>query len=210
MVPLADHHWSRASASCRARCSPYRRSEVLRASQLPALLILRQPTYPFPSRSSASSPSAFFSYRFVPYLLFFFIVFIFTRSFGFSDFTVFFFFFFRHFYTCTQISGFYSRIHSFPCVDHIRFRFGVIPETFPNRDVFRFSCVSIFIHILLYRCGGRNGGGTYGFPYFRHMRAVASVDRAYYLRWFLLFALVQFFFFFFPSFGNISQALIGR
>lgn len=75
-----------------------------------------------------------FSYRFVPYLLFFFIVFIFTRSFGFSDFTG---FFFRHFYTCTQISGFYSRIHSFPCVDHIRFRFGMIPETFPNRDVFR-------------------------------------------------------------------------
>lgn len=136
-----------------------------------------------------------FSYRFVPYLFFFFIVFIFTRSFGFSDFTVF--CFFRHFYTCTQISGFYSRIHSFPCVDHIRFRFGMIPETFPNWDGFRFSCVSIFIHILLYRCGGRNGGGTYSFPYFRHMRAVASVDRAYYLRWFLLFALVQFFFFFF-------------
>lgn len=89
------------------------------------------------------------------------------------------------------------------------------PHPFPfrndSRDISqsrRFSCVSIFIHILLYRCGGRNGGGTYSFPYFRHMRAVASVDRAYYLRWFLLFALVQFFFF--PSFGNISQALIGR
>lgn len=136
-----------------------------------------------------------FSYRFVPYLLLFFFYHFhtFVWFFRFHGF----FFFFRHFYTCTQISGFYSRMHSFPCVDHIRFRFGMIPETFPNRDVFRFSCVSIFIHILLYRCGGRNGGGTYSFPYFRHMRAVASVDRAYYLRWFLLFALVQFFFFFF-------------
>lgn len=64
----------------------------------------------------------------------------------------------------------------------------------PNRDVF-FSCVSIFIHILLYRCGD---GGIYIVSVFRHMRAV-SVDCAiiyvgfYYLHWYS---------FFFPSFSR--------
>lgn len=69
----------------------------------------------------------------------------------------------------------------------------VFPETFPNSR--HFSCVSIFIHILLYRCGDRSDGGIHVFFFrtFRHMRAVASVVRAYYLRWFLLFALIFFF-----------------
>lgn len=47
-----------------------------------------------------------FPYRFVPY---FFFSFSHVRSI-FSDST----FFFGYFYACTQISGFYSRIHSFP------------------------------------------------------------------------------------------------
>lgn len=183
MVPLADHHWSRASASCRARCSPYRRSEVLRASQLPALLILRQPTHPFPSRSSASSPSAVF--RIVPFRIYFFVrvffffVFIFTRSFDFFRFK---FFFFPTFLRRFQV--FTAAYTVFPCVAVRR------PHPFPfrhSRDISQsrhFSCVSIFIHILLYRCGGRSDGGHIRvfFSVFRHMRAVALVDRAYYLR----------------------------
>lgn len=190
MVPLADHHWSRASASCRARCSPYRRSEVLRASQLPALLILRQPTYPFPSRSSASSPSA---------------VFFFPVSF--RSVFIFWVFFRFHFHTFIR----FFPIPRFLCV-YTDFRFFTAvytvspyvavrrPHPFPfwhSRDISqsrRFSCVSIFIHILLYRCGDGWHTRVFFFPYFRHMRAVASVDRAYYLyvgfyylRWYRFF-----------------------
>lgn len=166
MVPLADHHWSRASASCRARCSPYRRSEVLRASQLPALLILRQPTHPFPSRSSASSPSAVF--RIVPFRIYFFVrVFFFSFSYShvhsiFSDSS--FFFFFRRF--CVDFR--FLQPHTvFPCVAVRR------PHPFPfrhSRDISQsrhFSCVSIFIHILLYRCGGRIDGGNIRVFFFR-------------------------------------------
>jgi len=187
VVPLADHHWSRASASCRARCSPYRRSEVLRASQLPALLILRQPTYPFPSRSSASSPSAFFrivSFRIYLLLLFFF---VFTRWFGFFRFHVFFFYIF-----CTHFTDFrFLQPHTqFSVRRHASITsvsVSAFPRHFPIEIFVVFSCVSIFIHILLYRCGGRSDGSIYIFPYFWHMRAVASVDRAYYLRWFFFF-----------------------
>lgn len=81
------------------------------------------------------------------------------------------------------------------------------PETFPNRDIFRvlaylyiFCCiVAAVVAMMAY---------TF-FSVFRHMRAVASVDRAYYLRWFLLFCVGTVFFFRVPI-GNISQALIGR
>lgn len=195
MVPLADHHWSRASASCRARCSPYRRSEVLRASQLPALLILRQPTYPFPSRSSASSPSAafFFPYRFVPYLFlgFFFHFHTFIRFFPIP-----------RFFMCVHRFQVFTAVYTVsPCVAVRR------PHPFPfwhSRDISqsrRFSCVSIFIHILLYRCGDGWHTRVFFFPYFRHMRAVASVDRAYYL--YVGFYYLRWHRFFYPpSFGR--------
>lgn len=187
MVPLADHHWSRASASCRARCSPYRRSEVLRASQLPALLIFRQPTYPFPSRSSASSPSAVFFFSRIVSFRIYFLGFFFSFSFShvhsiFSDFT------------------FFMRVHRFqvftavytvsPCVAVRR------PHPFPfwhSRDISqsrRFSCVSIFIHILLYRCG--DGWHTRVFFSVFSAHACGGIGRSciLFIRWFLLFALV--------------------
>lgn len=207
MVPLADHHWSRASASCRARCSPYRRSEVLRASQLPALLIFRQPTYPFPSRSSASSPSAvfffFFPYRFVPYLFF-----------GFS---------FSHVHSIFSDSTFFMRVHRFqvftavytvsPCVAVRR------PHPFPfwhSRDISqsrRFSCVSIFIHILLYRCGvvWLAYTGIFFRIFGTCVRWHRSIVHIIYTLIFIICVQVGTGFFF-PrvSVGNISQALIGR
>lgn len=204
MVPLADHHWSRASASCRARCSPYRRSEVLRASQLPALLILRQPTYPFPSRSSASSPSAFF--RIVSFRIFFF-SFSHVRSI-FSDSTFFFWTFlytdFRFYRPQTQ----FSRASS--CADHIRFRFG-IPETFPNRDVF--SCVLAYLYIFC--CIVAAVVAMMACTFFRisahtcvrwHRSIVHIIYVGfYYLRWH------RFFFFRVPIGMNVfRQALIGR
>lgn len=140
MVPLADHHWSRASASCRARCSPYWRSAVLRASQLPALLTLRQPTHPFPPHSSASSPSAFFSY--------FFLFFIFTHV-RFFRFHV----FFSVTFLCVQIS-FFTVVHrvfrASPCVDHIRFRFGRSRDV-PSRDIFIFF-IRVLAHLYIFCC----------------------------------------------------------
>lgn len=120
---------------------------------------------------------------------------MFTRSF---DFVRFHGFFLWRFYTCTQISGFYSRIHSFPCVDHIRFRFQHSRDISQSRH---FSCVSIFIHILLYRCGGRSDGGIYRFFFHVSAHACGGIGRScilftliffYYLRWYS----------FFPSFGR--------
>lgn len=147
MVPLADHHWSRASASCRARCSPYRRSEVLRASQLPALLILRQPTYSFPSRSSASSPSAFFSYRFVSHLFIFFHFHTFVQFFRFHVF--FFFWTFLYVYTDFRFLQPHTQFSVRCRASTTSVSVSAFPRHFPIETFFRFSCVSIFIHILL-------------------------------------------------------------
>lgn len=137
MVPLADHHWSRASASCRARCSPYWRSAVLRASQLPALLTFRQPTHPFPPHSSASSPSVFFS-------VFFFI--FHTRSFDFFRFHVF--FSVTHFYAYRFrfcfLQSYIEFFRASPCVDHIRFRFRPFPRR-PQSRHFHFHFFFPFV-----------------------------------------------------------------
>lgn len=152
-----------------------------------------------------------FSYRFVPHFLIFFFRFhfhTFVRFFPIPRLFVCLFFFvffdiFIHRYQVFIAACTVSRAS--PCVDHIRFRFG-IPETFPNRDIFR---VLAYLYIFCCIVAAVVAMVAYTFfRIFRHMRAMASVNRAYYLRWFLLFALVQFFFR--VSVGNISQALIGR
>lgn len=127
----------------------------------------------------------------------------------FSDFT----FFSPVTFLCvTQISGFYSRIRSFPfaspCVDHIRFRFG-IPETFPIETFSFFFRVLAYLYIFCCIVATVVAMVTYTlFPYFgtcvQWHRSIVRIIYVgfYYLHWYS--------FFFRVSVGNISQALIGR
>lgn len=146
---------SRSSLESRIRFLPSSMLAILALCSPPGIAVAGTPDIP---PANAPIPATFVGI--VAVCIFFRIFFIFhTRSFDFFRFHV---FFFRDTFLCVQISFlFFTVVHRvFPCIAVHRphpFPFSAVPETSPV-ETFSFSfffrsCVSTFIHILLYRCG---------------------------------------------------------